>query len=163
MTLDEAYRTLGIEHGSSPDEAKRAFREAASWCHPDKNSGNKASEEAFKRLCEARDIICGKYQAKQTPNRANPSTTAHSSPPPHSSSESGWSDERCRRWAKSVRDEKNRAESAKNKTSFSGGGPWTPGYVENMKSSDSEKGNLVLLVFSIIVVLALLGAYRSGY
>jgi curved DNA-binding protein CbpA len=59
MTESEAYRTLGLEPGASADEVKEAFRKAAFWCHPDRNPGNKFAEEAFKRCCDARDVLLG--------------------------------------------------------------------------------------------------------
>ncbi|MBI5417989.1 molecular chaperone DnaJ [Candidatus Poribacteria bacterium] len=51
------YELLGIEKNASPDEIKRAYRTLAMQCHPDKNPGDKASEEKFKTINEAYEIL----------------------------------------------------------------------------------------------------------
>ncbi len=47
------YDTLGVKQSSSDDEIKKAYRKLAQEYHPDKNDGNKSSEEKFKQITEA--------------------------------------------------------------------------------------------------------------
>jgi len=47
------YKILGVPHGSSAEEIKKAFRQLAQKYHPDKNPGNAKAEETFKKVNEA--------------------------------------------------------------------------------------------------------------
>lgn len=51
------YKILGIARDAPADEIKKAYRKIAMKHHPDKNPGNKASEETFKAAAEAYDIL----------------------------------------------------------------------------------------------------------
>src|SRR5882762_970517 len=51
------YEVLGIKRGASDDEIKKAYRKLARKFHPDLNPGDKASEEQFKQLQEAYDVL----------------------------------------------------------------------------------------------------------
>jgi len=51
------YEVLGVEKGASKDEIKKAYRRLAIQYHPDKNPGDKASEEKFKEATEAYEIL----------------------------------------------------------------------------------------------------------
>jgi hypothetical protein len=53
----EAHAALGLSEGCSAAELKSAFRQAALWCHPDRNPGNGAAEEAFKRITAAYEFL----------------------------------------------------------------------------------------------------------
>lgn len=46
-----------MSRGASADEIRKAFRKLAKQHHPDTNPGNKASEEKFKRVSAAFDIL----------------------------------------------------------------------------------------------------------
>jgi pyruvate/2-oxoglutarate dehydrogenase complex dihydrolipoamide acyltransferase (E2) component len=78
MTREEALSTLGLERGASPEEVKAAYRQAAFWCHPDKNPGNRVAESTFKRVREAYEILLrngyapprSREDAKQARDRA---------------------------------------------------------------------------------------------
>jgi len=48
---------LGISRNSSLEEIKTAYRRLALKYHPDKNPGDKAAEETFKRLSEAYQVL----------------------------------------------------------------------------------------------------------
>ena len=47
------YEVLGIKRNATPDEIKKAFRKMALLHHPDKNPGDKESEDKFKEAAEA--------------------------------------------------------------------------------------------------------------
>lgn len=51
------YQVLGVAENASQDEIKKAYRKLAVKHHPDKNRGNKAAEERFKRISEAYDVL----------------------------------------------------------------------------------------------------------
>jgi len=51
------YETLGVKRGSSEDEIRKAYRKLARKYHPDLNPGDKSSEDRFKNVQEAYDIL----------------------------------------------------------------------------------------------------------
>lgn len=53
----DPYKELGVARGASQDEIKKAFRKLAKDLHPDKNPGDKAAEDRFKRITAAFDIL----------------------------------------------------------------------------------------------------------
>ncbi|MGH7019030.1 MAG: DnaJ C-terminal domain-containing protein, partial [Brevundimonas sp.] len=53
----DPYKELGVAKGASADEVKKAFRKLAKELHPDKNPGDKVSEERFKRITAAFDLL----------------------------------------------------------------------------------------------------------
>lgn len=66
----DPYQELGVSRGASAAEIKSAFRKLAKELHPDKNRGNAAAEERFKKVSAAFDILSddkkrAKYDAGQ--------------------------------------------------------------------------------------------------
>lgn len=53
----DPYKELGVSRGASPAEIKAAFRKLAKDLHPDKNPGDAAAEERFKRVTAAFDLL----------------------------------------------------------------------------------------------------------
>lgn len=51
------YKTLGLSEGASQEEIKRAYRKLAMKWHPDRNPGNSAAEEEFKKVKEAYEYL----------------------------------------------------------------------------------------------------------
>jgi DnaJ-class molecular chaperone len=62
VTLQEAYRTLGIRETATDDEVRQAYRQMALRYHPDRveskgEAAREAAEEKFRKITEARDTI----------------------------------------------------------------------------------------------------------
>jgi len=58
------YGTLGIKKTASPDEIRKAFRKLARKYHPDVNPNDKKSEEKFKEISEANDVLSDEKKRK---------------------------------------------------------------------------------------------------
>lgn len=63
MTKDY-YQILGLEHGASLEEVKKAYRRLSKELHPDKHKGDKDVERRFKEVNEAYEVL-GDPQKKQ--------------------------------------------------------------------------------------------------
>ena len=61
----DPYQVLGVGRGSSADELRKAFRKQAKALHPDRNPGDKAAEEKFKRVSAAFDILGDEEKRKK--------------------------------------------------------------------------------------------------
>ena len=57
MAKRDYYEVLGVAKGASADEIKKSYRKIALQFHPDRNPGDKASEEKFKEAAEAYDTL----------------------------------------------------------------------------------------------------------
>ncbi len=55
--MADYYETLGVPRGASDDDIKKAYRKLAMQFHPDRNSGSAESEEKFKAITEAYDVL----------------------------------------------------------------------------------------------------------
>lgn len=56
-TKRDFYEILGVSKGATQEEIKKAYRKVAMQYHPDRNPGDKASEEKFKEAAEAYEIL----------------------------------------------------------------------------------------------------------
>ena len=56
-TKRDFYEILEVSKNASKEEIKKAYRQQAIKFHPDKNPGNKASEDKFKEAAEAYEIL----------------------------------------------------------------------------------------------------------
>ena len=57
MSKQDFYQTLGITKNSTDAEIKKAYRRLAMKHHPDRNPGNKTSEQKFKEAKEAYEVL----------------------------------------------------------------------------------------------------------
>ncbi len=57
MSKRDYYEVLGVHNNASDAEIKKAYRKLAMEHHPDKNQGEKDSEEKFKEVCEAYGVL----------------------------------------------------------------------------------------------------------
>ncbi len=57
MGKRDYYEVLGLSKEATKDEIKKAYRKQALKYHPDKNPGDKKSEENFKEAAEAYEIL----------------------------------------------------------------------------------------------------------
>jgi molecular chaperone DnaJ len=55
--MADYYQTLGVARDASDDDIKKAYRKLAMQFHPDRNSGSAESEEKFKEITEAYDVL----------------------------------------------------------------------------------------------------------
>ena len=58
------YGTLGVKKTATSDEIRKAFRKLARKYHPDVNPGDKKSEEKFKEISEANDVLSDEKKRK---------------------------------------------------------------------------------------------------
>ncbi len=56
-TKRDYYEVLGVSKTATKDEIKSAFRKLAMKYHPDKTKGDKESEEKFKEIAEAYEVL----------------------------------------------------------------------------------------------------------
>src|SRR5260221_7066581 len=56
-TKKDYYELLGVSRKASAKDIRTAFRKLARKYHPDLNPGDKSSEEKFKQLQEAYDVL----------------------------------------------------------------------------------------------------------
>ncbi|HLY93229.1 MAG TPA: molecular chaperone DnaJ [Gaiellaceae bacterium] len=63
--MSSLYDTLGVKKSATPEEIKKAYRKLAREHHPDANAGNKDSEERFKEVQHAYDVLSDVDKRKQ--------------------------------------------------------------------------------------------------
>ena len=62
MAKRDYYEVLGIQKGADEKEIKRAYKRLAMKYHPDRTKGDKESEEKFKEINEAYEVLADKEQ-----------------------------------------------------------------------------------------------------
>jgi curved DNA-binding protein len=65
MDYKDYYKDLGLERTATPAEIKKAYRTLVKKHHPDKNNGDKASEERFKVISEANEVLSDPEKRKK--------------------------------------------------------------------------------------------------
>ncbi len=64
-TKRDYYEVLGVKRTATSDELKKAYRKLAVQFHPDKNQGDKKSEERFKEASEAYEVLSDAQKRQQ--------------------------------------------------------------------------------------------------
>jgi DnaJ-class molecular chaperone len=64
MAKRDYYEVLGVIKSTLPEDIKKAYRKSALKYHPDKNKGDKASENKFKEASEAYHVLSDKKRRK---------------------------------------------------------------------------------------------------
>jgi len=62
---EELYKVLGVQKNASQAEIKKAHRSRAKKHHPDLNPGDKASEETFKKVQAAYNVLSDEEKRRQ--------------------------------------------------------------------------------------------------
>ena len=68
MAKRDYYNVLDVKKNSTPEQIKAAYRKQAIKYHPDKNKGDKASEEKFKEASEAYHVLSDKERKQNYDN-----------------------------------------------------------------------------------------------
>lgn len=63
--MDDLYAVLGVPKTATADEIKKAYRDAAFKYHPDRNPGDSAAEEKFKKINSAYAVLSDPSQRTQ--------------------------------------------------------------------------------------------------
>lgn len=65
MEYKDYYKILGVDKKATQEEIKKTYRKLAVKFHPDKNPGDKKSEEKFKEINEANDVLSDPEKRKK--------------------------------------------------------------------------------------------------
>lgn len=65
MEYKDYYKILGVDRKATQAEIKRVYRKLALQYHPDRNPGNKQSEEKFKEINEAYQVLSDKEKRQR--------------------------------------------------------------------------------------------------
>jgi len=57
MAKQDYYTALGVTRDAKAEELKKAYRQRAMECHPDRHPGDKQAEARFKEVSEAYDVL----------------------------------------------------------------------------------------------------------
>ena len=83
LKFRDYYEVLGIKRNATQDQIRQAFRKLARKLHPDVNPGDKASEEKFKEINEANEVLSDPEKRKRYDQLgANWKDGAEFTPPP---------------------------------------------------------------------------------
>ena len=65
MNYKDYYKILGVSKDASAKDIKKAYRKLAAKHHPDKNPDDKTSEEKFKEINEANEVLSDKEKREK--------------------------------------------------------------------------------------------------
>ena len=63
--MEDLYQVLGVEKSASAEDIKKAYRNLAFKYHPDRNNGDAAAEEKFKKINQAYDVLGDESKRRQ--------------------------------------------------------------------------------------------------
>ncbi len=63
--MEDLYNVLGVSKTATADDIKKTYRKLAVKYHPDKNPGDKAAEEHFKRISAAYSVLGDEEKRRQ--------------------------------------------------------------------------------------------------
>lgn len=63
--MERYYKVLGLNNGANEADIKKAYKKMALQHHPDKNKNSKESQEKFKEISEAYEILTNKREGPQ--------------------------------------------------------------------------------------------------
>lgn len=67
--MDKYYKILGLERGANEADIKKAYKKKALQHHPDKNNNSQESQDKFKEISEAYEILTNKSQIPTIPQQ----------------------------------------------------------------------------------------------
>ena len=79
------YETLGVPRKATADDIRKAYRKLARKHHPDLNPGDKSSEDRFKNVQEAYDILSDSKKREMYDQHGFYSESGFATPPPGAS------------------------------------------------------------------------------
>ncbi|KAJ7219483.1 DnaJ-domain-containing protein [Mycena pura] len=69
LSIDEAYRTLGLENGAPLEVVKTTYKQVALHTHPDKNPNNPNATAQFQKVSEAYSMLLKHLDTSRGPSR----------------------------------------------------------------------------------------------
>src|SRR6267378_3230137 len=82
MPQNDYYKTLGVARAADAEEIRKAYRKLARKYHPDLNPGDKSSEDRFKNVQEAYDILSDSKKRQMYDQFGCYSDNGFAAPPP---------------------------------------------------------------------------------
>ncbi|MBP5441800.1 MAG: DnaJ domain-containing protein [Treponema sp.] len=77
--MDDLYKELGVDKNASADEIKKAYRNLAFKYHPDRNEGDAAAEDKFKKINAAYAVLGDESKRRQYDLYGSSSSQGYSS------------------------------------------------------------------------------------
>lgn len=78
--MNDLYAELGLTKNATADEIKKAYRKLAFEYHPDRNQGNAAAEEKFKKINAAYDVLGDETKRRQYDSYGSTDSATSSNP-----------------------------------------------------------------------------------